>query len=950
MEIEAEALAKPLHQDFAPVPCAAYKDQSWLSRLFFTWLLPTYRKSLSAPLQPEDCTEVGEGETVAANMMVYRGSVVKSLFCMYGGTITAGILLGVVASMFEYSLPLYMLYIEDYLSSDQSTWVGLGSVGVLAAALVLRSLLWRSMLWLEKQLFVRVQSCLVTFAYSSLLTASTTIATSEIVNEVQVDIDRVAETAHYFLWTIAAMIELAIALAILVPSVGAAGCLGLGSMGIVMMVNFYGASKSNESWDLMMERRDERMKFSTELFSNIKMLKLSVWEGALLKRVKDVRSLEEKSLKKLMLIWCFMSFSLSASPIIATAITISANQLIFHHEMTVTVAFTTMSIFYVLQVPLLWMPGCLTWLWSAVTSARRIDKVVQGDKVQDSRERCEGERGEVVFKKASFAYNSESDPVLKDINLTISPGEFVAIVGKVGSGKSSIVNALLGEMKSRGGSLSVCGSTAYTAALESWIQNATLRENILFGKPYDPEKYQNAIRVSSLNSDIELLAGGDMTEIGEKGINLSGGQKARVSLARAVYQDCDIYILDDPLSSVDAHVGAHMFHQCFLAALKGKTRILVTHNTNFLHLVDRVVVMDSGNIAEIASYSGIHSDLQAIAALDTPPSTPHSEKEATGLIQDEDRQIGKVDISIYMTFLRYTGGIKLLFLCLLLLVLWLGTRFMGDLSLKSWTEHPENSENEYFTWYLVCGCIASLSLLLRALFLIYGGVKAGTKVHSAMVERLINAPINLFYDITPLGRILNRLSKDQIDIETEISWALNEVLSNVASSVGTIAAAVYFLPWAILLVPIMGLSLLYLQRIFLQLARETTRLSHLCKSPILQKFTESVAGLKVIRSFEKQREFTAVLQTSVSRMNRVMFTNGGIEAWLMTWIEILSDGFVIMCVAYLVIAKETISPAVAALVLTYMVPLMDSLRDSVQQSASLERLMISMERAHSLTQ
>lgn len=949
MEIEAESLAKPLHQDIAS-PCSAYRDQGCLSRLFFTWVLPTYRKSLSVPLQPEDCTEVGEGETVAANVMVYRGSVIRSLFCKYKGTITAGILLGVVAPAFEYCLPLYMLYIEDYMSSDQSTWIGLGSVGVLAVALVLRSVLWRAMLWLEKQLFVRVQSCLVTFAYSSLLTASTNIATSEIVNEVQVDIDRIAETAHYFFWTIAAMIEVAIALAILVPSVGAAGCLGLGSMGIVMVVNFYGASKSNDAWDLMMERRDERMKYATELFSNIKMLKLSVWEGALLTRVKDVRLLEEKSLKKLMLIWCFMSFSLSASPIIATAITISVNQLLLHNEMTVTVAFTTMSIFYVLQGPLLWMPGCLTWLWSAVTSARRIDKVVRGDKVQDSRERATGQRGKVTFQNAFFAYNTESEPILKGINLTISPGEFVAIVGKVGSGKSSIVNALLGEMKSRGGSLSVNGSIAYTAALESWIQNATLRDNVLFGKPYDPEKYQNAVRVASLSSDIDLLAGGDLTEIGEKGINLSGGQKARVSLARAVYQNCDIYILDDPLSSVDAHVGAHIFHQCFLSALKGKTRILVTHNTNFLSLVDRVIVMESGNIAETASYSGIHSDLQAISAPEAPNSAPRSEKEATGLVSDEDRQVGKVDLSIYMTFLRYCGGVKLLFLCLFLLILWLGTRFLGDLSLKSWTEHPENSENDYFVWYLACGSLASLSLLLRALFLISGGVKAGTRVHSAMVERLINAPINLFYDVTPLGRILNRLSKDQIEIETEIAWNLNEVFTSVASSLGTIAAAVYFLPWTVLLVPLMAVALLYLQRIYLQLARETTRLSHLCKSPILQKFTESVAGLKVIRSFEKQSEFTEVLHTAVGRMNRVMFTNGGIEGWLMVWIEILSTGFVLLCVMYLVIAKEAISPAVAALVLTYMVPLLDSLRDSVQDTASLERLMISMERAHALTQ
>ena len=175
----------------------------------------------------------------------------------------------------------------------------------------------------------------------------------------------------------------------------------------------------------------------------------------------------------------------------------------------------------------------------------------------------------------------------------------MAIVGKVGAGKSSVVNALLGELRLKRGTLAVNGSVAYTAALESWIQNATVKENVLFGKMYEPGKYQATLQASALLSDLAILPSGDLTEIGEKGINLSGGQKARVSLARAVYQDYDIYLLDDPLSSVDAQVGAQIFHQCFLGVLQEKTRILVTHNTNFLGLVDRVIVMDGGLITEI---------------------------------------------------------------------------------------------------------------------------------------------------------------------------------------------------------------------------------------------------------------------------------------------------------------------------------------------------------------
>lgn len=209
----------------------------------------------------------------------------------------------------------------------------------------------------------------------------------------------------------------------------------------------------------------------------------------------------------------------------------------------------------------------------------------------------------IEIKNGSFSWSEDKTVQLKDISITIPKGNLVAVVGQVGSGKSSLLSALLGEMDIIHGSVNVSGSVAY-APQQAWIQNATLRENILFSNKYEPNKYNAVIEACALKTDLDILEGGDMTEIGEKGINLSGGQKQRVSLARSVYSDADIYYFDDPLSAVDSHVGKHIFDKVVgpKGVLRYKTRILVTHKITLLPQVDMILVMKDGRISEQGSY------------------------------------------------------------------------------------------------------------------------------------------------------------------------------------------------------------------------------------------------------------------------------------------------------------------------------------------------------------
>lgn len=208
----------------------------------------------------------------------------------------------------------------------------------------------------------------------------------------------------------------------------------------------------------------------------------------------------------------------------------------------------------------------------------------------------------LLIEKGTFSWNEES--ILKDINLSVKAKTLTAVVGSVGAGKSSLISALLGEMQKVSGRVNTYGSIAYVPQ-QAWIQNATLMDNILFGREFDRERYERIVNACALRTDFDILPGGDQTEIGENGINLSGGQKQRVSLARAIYADAEIYLLDDPLSAVDSHVGKHIFEQVIgpKGLLKNKTKLLVTHAITYLPQVDQIVVIKDGCVSENGTYN-----------------------------------------------------------------------------------------------------------------------------------------------------------------------------------------------------------------------------------------------------------------------------------------------------------------------------------------------------------
>ena len=256
----------------------------------------------------------------------------------------------------------------------------------------------------------------------------------------------------------------------------------------------------------------------------------------------------------------------------------------------------------------------------------------------------DAEHDAVLIRDGYFAWGG-NDNCLKDITTRIPKGALVAVVGRVGSGKTSFVSSLVGEMTKNAGVVMVNGSMSLSAQ-QAWLVNDTVRGNILFGKPFEEAKYNEILKVCCLEDDLKVLAGGDMCEIGDRGINVSGGQKARISLARCCYSDSDIVVMDDPIAAVDSHVGKALFHKCIASYLKGKTRILVTNATQYLHKCDYIIVLENQTISHQGTYEELKAqniDLMALLTEEDGSSSFSAARRTASKREEEEKKEKKVD-------------------------------------------------------------------------------------------------------------------------------------------------------------------------------------------------------------------------------------------------------------------------------------------------------------------
>jgi ATP-binding cassette subfamily C (CFTR/MRP) protein 1 len=622
----------------------------------------------------------------------------------------------------------------------------------------------------------------------------------------------------------------------------------------------------------------------------------------------------------------------------------------------------------------------------------------------DDEEESDASRKSVARSQSSVSLTSTESGsragggiTLQNINCEIEPGSLVAVVGSVGSGKSSFLSAILGEMESIGGSKvyiprngdekDMNGYASYCTQ-SPWVVNDTLRGNILFGREYDEERYIQVLDCCALVDDIAILPAGDMTEIGERGINLSGGQKARVALARAMYaKQTRLLLLDDPLSAVDSHVGEHIFSKAIAGDIsKGVTRILVTHHVHVLSRCDKVIVFDHGRITHQGEYRDlIASGVDFAGAVDVSKLQKSEKKEASKedkkvdktttskkkgpkedrtqlktagaqLVKEEEREKGDVASQAYVRYAK-AGGLMLTALVFLVQAFGRACEIGASFWLAHWADKMiEGSVNKqplsdsevsfYIGIYALLGFLGICGLGGRGIAVARHRLRASKKLHDGITDSVMRAPV-AFFDITPIGRILNRFAADMDKLDLELTQTVSQGVSTVFSVLGALGAIVAATKGSFLvaLIPL-GYTYNVVQKWFRKTSTELQRVTSVSNSPIFADFSQTLSGTSTIRAYGVQHDFFNKCKGSFDNMNASYVLVQLAGYWLALRLDIMG-GVISMFIG--IIAVSTLDSGFIpagwlGLALSYSIEVTSYLKHGVMMIARLEADMSSVER------
>ncbi len=738
----------------------------------------------------------------------------------------------------------------------------------------------------------------------------------------------------------------------------------------------------------LMKHRDQRVTLMSQVLNGIRVVKYFAWETSVAKEVSEVRSKELKARSKLAKAEAAATLSYAA---VSTLVLFASLGLHVYRGFPLSpeLAFTCVAIFAILEDPIGHLSEIVSRTALAFVSAERISGFLKKERLPALREKSDSAIPGLEVENISVQYPGNLACTLERISFRVLPGESVAIVGPVGSGKSTLLQMLLRELPIREGTFSyvdlyrksVSPRIAYVPQ-EAFIVNGSLKENILFGGTENPALLQLALETSCLEADIPQLPAGLFTEIGEKGVNLSGGQKQRVSLARAVMHQPTLVFLDDPLSAVDARTEEQLVDRLLCGTWKEITRLVVTHRLSHLHRFDKIVFLDKGTVKEVGTLQELldrskeFRDFFADSAkTDHGSSLLSTTKETQGAIpspiadhrvtEDEDRAVGAVKGRVYQDYSKALGG-KTRGKRMIMIPLLLGTAVLAatlPLLQKSWLALSANLQNNKIEnsgsfWhelashnhtaillYGALGLCTLLGVLANRLLWLHRGMAAGRDMHNQMLHAVLRAPIR-FFDSTPIGRVLQRFSRDVEAVDIQLQWSFETTvrcLVNISTALFLILGVLPVM--AVVILPILWLYYL-VQRDYRIPAREAKRLDSISRSPRFAHFKETLQGLPVIRSFGKADVFLETFYEKLEHGQRMFHGHYMLNRWFSSRIPLLG-GVVASATGVGVVFYAhygMISPGVAGLVTIYAISLWESLNWAVRVFAEVEARMTSVER------
>ncbi|UZJ51666.1 hypothetical protein CBS101457_000986 [Exobasidium rhododendri] len=606
------------------------------------------------------------------------------------------------------------------------------------------------------------------------------------------------------------------------------------------------------------------------------------------------------------------------------------------------------------------------------------DAIISGEQELEG-PRMDAETSDPTSTDKSATASTEKPFRLDKLNLRVDQGELVAIVGPVGCGKSTLFESLLGEVKMLEGKVTWGGDgrVAYCPQ-SSWIQAASVRENILFGRPYEAERYWEIIKICELESDLVILPQGDFTEIGEKGTSLSGGQKARVGLARALYFDASTYMLDDPLSAVDPHVGKALFNNAILGLkAQGKTILLATHAIHVLPQTDRIITMLDGEIVESGTYTELENANGAFKRLVEEFGGQEEEEEEeeegienagkaggklvykrsdmtdftgnkTALMDQEERNTGVVGDSVWGGFFRAGHGWILIPLLLLAVSLMQASTVLNSYWLVWWQDAKfgdlKSNEGLYMGVYAALGIIQAIFTFLMGaasgIFTYY----AAQNLHADAITRVLYAPLNTFFDVQPKGRILNRFTKDIDTIDNTLPDSMRMAVSTLGTVLGAIILITILTYYFV--VAVAGVLVFYVvgSLVYQRGAREVKRLDAVLRSSLYSHFSETLSGLATVRAYQETARFKADHIRHMDIENRAYFFSICNQRFLGIRLDFLGCILVFVVALLATIGANSINPAQVGLALSFMLTVSQAFSWASRQVSEVLNDMNSAER------
>ncbi|KAK3944182.1 P-loop containing nucleoside triphosphate hydrolase protein [Diplogelasinospora grovesii] len=750
---------------------------------------------------------------------------------------------------------------------------------------------------------------------------------------------------------------------------------------------------------------DQRVSLTQEILQSVRFVKFFGWESSFIKRLDEFRAREISAIQVLLAIRnAIMAVSLSL-PIFASMLSFITYSL-SNHNLAPAQVFSSLALFNGLRMPLNMLPlviGQVTDAWSSIS---RIQEFLLAEEREDEAVLKPDAPNAVEMHNASFTWErtptqdseatvgnvgpkpksasgtkekkrpsspadsagesstlvEEREPFkLQDLNLEIGRNELVAVIGTVGSGKSSLLAALAGDMRKTSGEVILGASRAFCPQY-AWIQNTTVKENIMFGKEMNKEWYSDVIKACALQPDLDMLPNHDLTEIGERGITISGGQKQRLNIARAIYFDADIVLMDDPLSAVDAHVGRHIFDNAILGLLKDKCRILATHQLWVLSRCDRIIWMEGGKIQAIDTFDNLmknsegfqqlmettaveeKKDSAAVTQVPGDEEPAKKKKKGKGLMQSEERAVASVPWSVYTSYVRASGTILNAPIVLGLLVLSQGSNIMTSLWLSYWTSDKFGfNMGTYIGVYAGLGAVQALLMFAFMVSLSIFGTRASKAMLRHAVSRVLRAPMS-FFDTTPLGRITNRFSRDVDVMDNNLTDAMRMYFFSIGSIIAVFALIIAFFHYfAIALVPLF-LLFLFATSYYRSSAREVKRFEAVLRSNVFAKFGEGLSGVACIRAYDLKDRFIADLRKSIDEMDSAYYLTYSNQRWLSVRLDMIGNALVFTTGILVVTSRFSVSPSIGGLVLSYILSIVQMIQFTVRQLAEVENGMNAVER------